>query len=92
MPPPVQFEVPAHVWSYWDVEDTEPTYEETRPAARVGAFVAFDADGRVTELGAPTNQFKVGAGAPIYYFNGPSRQNWANCTGWSVWIWNSANL
>ena len=41
VPPPVQFEVPAHVWRYWDVEDIRPTAEETRPAARVGAFVVF---------------------------------------------------
>ena len=63
-PPPEQFEVPAHVWSFWD-------YQETRPAALVGAFVAFDEDGRVTALGAPTNEFKFGAGAPIYIFHGP---------------------
>ena len=62
-PPPEQFEAPAHVWSYGP-------YQETRPAALVGAFVTFDVDGRVTALGAPTNEFKFGAGAPIYLFHG----------------------
>ncbi len=60
-PPPVQFEVPEHS------EHMGGTY----PAARVGAFVTFDADGRVTALGAPTNEPKARAGAPVYNFHGP---------------------
>ena len=47
-PPPVQFEVPEHS------EHMRGTF----PAARVGAFVTFDADGRVTALGAPYNEPK----------------------------------
>ena len=62
-PPPVQFEVPAHVGGY-------DLYEKTIPAALVGAFVTFDADGRVTALGAPTNEAKVSAGAPDHRFHG----------------------
>ena len=60
-PPPVQFEVPEHS------EHMRGTF----PAARVGAFVTFDADGRVKALGAPTNELKRVAGAPVYNFNGP---------------------
>ncbi len=60
-PPPVQFEVPEHS------EHRQGTF----PAARVGAFVTFDAAGRVTALGAPTNEPKTGAGAPVYNFHGP---------------------
>ena len=60
-PPPVQFEVPEHS------EHMRGTF----PAARVGAFVTFDADGRVTALGAPTNESKERAGAPVYNFHGP---------------------
>ncbi len=60
-PPPVQFEVPEHS------EHRRGTF----PAARVGAFVTFDADGRVTALGAPTNEPKARAGAPVYNFHGP---------------------
>ena len=63
-PPPAQFEAPAHVWG-------SGTHAVPYPAARVGAFVMFDADGRVTALGAPTNEFKVEAGAPVHRFNGP---------------------
>ena len=61
VPPPVQWEVPEHG------EHMRGTF----PTARVGAFVTFDADGRVTTLGAPTNGPKVGAGAPVYDFHGP---------------------
>ena len=61
MPPPVQFEVPAHV----DIK------RETIPGATVGAFVTFDADGRVTALGAPSNEPKARAGAPVYNFHSP---------------------
>ncbi len=60
-PPPVQFEVPEH----------SVHRQGTFPAERVGAFVAFDADGRVTALGAPTNEAKAPAGAPVYEFHGP---------------------
>ena len=60
-PPPVQFEVPEHS------EHMRGTF----PAARVGAFVTFDADGRVTALGAPYNEPKTAVGAPVYNFNGP---------------------
>ncbi len=60
-PPPVQFEVPAHV----------EIKRGTIPGATVGAFVTFDADGRVTALGAPTNEPKERAGAPVYDFHGP---------------------
>ena len=60
-PPPVQFEVSEHS------EHRRGTF----PAARVGAFVTFDADGRVTVLGAPSNESKERAGAPVYNFNGP---------------------
>ena len=60
-PPPVQFEVPAHA----------EFKKGTIPGATVGAFVTFDADGRVTALGAPTNEPKVLAGAPVYDFHGP---------------------
>ncbi|MYD91460.1 MAG: hypothetical protein F4Y08_14200 [Caldilineaceae bacterium SB0662_bin_9] len=60
-PPPVQFEVPAHA----------EIKRGTIPGAMVGAFVMFDADGRVTALGAPTNDSKARAGAPVYNFNGP---------------------
>ena len=60
-PPPVQFEVPAHA----------EIKKGTIPGATVGAFVTFDADGRVTALGAPTHEPKVLAGAPVYDFHGP---------------------
>ncbi len=60
-PPPVQFEVPEH----------SVHRQGTFPAARVGAFVTFDADGRVTALGAPTNEPKERAGAPVYDFHSP---------------------
>ena len=60
VPPPVQWEVPEHG------EHMRGTF----PAARVGAFVTFDADGRVTALGVPTNGPKEGAGAPVYDFHG----------------------
>ena len=62
-PPPVQFKVPVHVGGF-DI------YVQTIPAALVGAFVTFDADGRVTALGAPTNESKAGAGAPVHLFHG----------------------
>ena len=61
VPPPVQFEVPEHS----EIKGGK------FPAARVGAFVTFDADGRVTALGAPTNEPKERAGAPVYNFHGP---------------------
>ncbi len=61
-PPPVQFKVPAF-------EGYE--YEGTIPAAMVGAFVTFDADGRVTALGAPSDDRRRTLGAPQYHFNGP---------------------
>ncbi len=61
VPPPVQFEVPEH----------RVHRRGTFPAARVGAFVTFDADGRVTALGAPTNEPKASAGAPVYDFHAP---------------------
>ena len=60
-PPPVQFEVPEHSSEHW---------LGTFPAARVGAFVTFDADGRVTALGAPNNEVKREVGAPMYNFSG----------------------
>ncbi len=60
-PPPVQFEVPAF----------RIIKIGTIPAAMMGAFVRFDADGRVTALGAPMNAVRVVGGAPIYNFNGP---------------------
>ena len=60
-PPPVQFEVPAFGIIKMG----------TIPAAMVGAFVKFDADGRVTALGAPSDAVRVLGGAPIYTFNGP---------------------
>ena len=60
-PPPVQFEVPAHA----------EIKRGTIPGAIVGAFVTFDADGRVTALGAPSHQHKFLAGASVYNFNGP---------------------
>ena len=60
-PPPVQFEVPAHA----------EIKRGTIPGAIVGAFVMFDADGRVTALGVPSHQHKFLAGAPVYDFNGP---------------------
>ncbi|MCY4522275.1 MAG: hypothetical protein OXC13_16055 [Caldilineaceae bacterium] len=46
-PPPVQFEVPEH----------RVHMRGTFPAARVGAFVTFDAAGRVTALGASDHRF-----------------------------------
>ena len=61
VPPPVQFEVPEH----------SVHMRGTFPAARVGAFVTFDADGRVTALGAPSNEPKARAGAPVYDFHAP---------------------
>ncbi len=61
VPSPVQFEVPAH----------SEIKGGTFPAARVGAFVTFNADGRVTALGAPTNEPKALAGAPVYDFHAP---------------------
>ncbi len=60
-PPPVQFEVPEH----------SVHRQGTFPAERVGAFVTFDADGRVTALGAPSVEPKAPAGAPVYEFHGP---------------------
>ena len=44
---------------------------ETIPAARLGAFVTFDADGRVTALGAPTRATGSDEESPGYHFHGP---------------------
>ena len=55
-PPPVQFKVPAYTKVFTEM-----------PAASLGAFVTFDADGRVTALGAPTRR-TIG---PKYHFHGP---------------------
>ena len=63
-PPPEQFEVPAREMRIGDVI-------ETIPAARLGAFVTFDADGRVTALGAPTRATGSDEESPGYHFHGP---------------------
>ena len=60
-PPPMQFEAPA----FGIIKIG------TIPTAMVGSFVTFDADGRVTALGAPSDAVRVLGGAPIYTFNGP---------------------
>ncbi|MCY3658570.1 MAG: hypothetical protein OXG36_06050, partial [Caldilineaceae bacterium] len=52
-PPPVQFEVPARKIGFGAYEIGFGEVE-TLPAASLGAFVTFDADGRVMALGAPT--------------------------------------
>ena len=63
-PPPEQFEVPAREMRMGGVI-------ETIPAAILGAFVTFDADGRVTALGAPTRAIGSDAESPGYHFHGP---------------------
>ena len=63
-PPPEQFEVPAREMRMGDVS-------ETIPAARLGAFVTFDADGRVTALGAPTRAIGSDEESSGYHFHGP---------------------
>ncbi len=66
--PPAQFEVPAR-------ELRQGYFRETIPAANLGAFVTFDADGRVTALGAPTRALdwspEWDPESPIYHFHGP---------------------
>ena len=61
VPPPVQFEIPA----FGIIKIG------TISAAMVGAFVTFDADGRVTALGAPLDAVRVVGSAPPYNFHGP---------------------
>ncbi len=63
-PPPEQFEVPAREMRMGDVS-------ETIPAARLGAFVTFDTDGRVTALGAPTRAIGSDEESSGYHFHGP---------------------
>ena len=60
-PPPVQFEVPA----------LKIIGSAEIPAASLGAFVTFDADGRVTALGAPMRAVGPYAESPGYHFHGP---------------------
>ena len=62
-PPPEQFEVPAREVRMGDVI-------ATIPADRLGAFVTFDADGRVTALGAPTRAIGSDEESPGYHFHG----------------------
>ena len=64
VPPPEQFEVPAREMRMGDVM-------RTIPATRLGAFVTFDADGRVTALGAPTRAIGSDEESPGYHFHGP---------------------
>ena len=64
VPPPVQFEVPAREWRMGQVI-------ETIPAALHGAFVTFDADGRVMALGAPTLLHGIRSDPPAYRFHSP---------------------
>ena len=59
-PPPVQFRCLASESVYWGA----------LPATSVGAFVTFDADGRVTGLGAHSDEHCWSVDTE-YYFNGP---------------------
>ena len=59
-PPPVQFRCLASESVYWG----------TLPATSVGAFVTFDADGRVTGLGAHSDEHCWSVDTE-YHFNGP---------------------
>ena len=59
-PAPEQVECAAHEALYWG----------KLPAIRVGAFVTFDGDGRVTGLGAHSDEHCWSVDTE-YYFNGP---------------------